>query len=556
MDSWGSRLKQRFDAAPPQTAAAAISATREVLTSPDVIADIDRYSVQLHSYLTYRTKLEGGEAVIADRLRAAMVTWLTGSSIMQVLYQELRDVYVGDMVAPVDKDVLRHLWATAREGIQGRLRHLEPLASATPEQFAAMAEQVIANSKSVYELAIKSSLPIMSDIARDTKPRAGSVMPWLSERVAQSARPGTTIHERAGLDLQAVYDFTSGASGCELDLRAKLAELAPEQRAAFFTRMRDIQSVAWGEPCVAFAKHLGDHDGDALADDCSFSCVPRQSVQEPLFAWAGDNAEVGEQFRAARAKQARDPIEQLETLAIDTRGLTQIGATGFMLQFPVGDFGPDVARALIEAAAIGKRVAATSAAPFHANADLREALQKTTFPGKIEAGLAEGVVSIAQTLALLMAKAPPGLRGKPIAMLELIDSSHLVTQLAGLAPFAVLGPMAVTGMVPVDSIEVVQRDSGARARLPDSLVTLLREVHGARSNKIHTDKDLEAWLKSPNGRETARGCPVAGRGPVVNARGEIEWTKEAPLTMLTHSFIALVKKRLKAAGIADSTVGD
>ncbi len=98
---------------------------------------------------------------------------------------------------------------------------------------------------------------------------------------------------------------------------------------------------------------------------------------------------------------------------------------------------------------------------------------------------------------------------------RLIDDSHLVTQLAAMAPFGLLAPLASTGLVPTEAVDVVERKGSPRARLPEGFAKAVRDVQSERVAALH-HSDLSTWVKSFKSVETGRGCPVAGRAIALN----------------------------------------
>jgi hypothetical protein len=287
----------------------------------------------------------------------------------------------------------------------------------------------------------------------------------------------------------------------------------------------------------------GDALTSAVQDDDALDAV--LTLSEDAFA----RAVRGELGAGTHCEERRQGALEALVLEANTKANGLVGGGDFYNRIPVGELGEPLARALMRAVDIvsvqaGELAAEIKEHPGHAR--FQDVIAHTTLLQDIRKVLVEGVVSIAQTLALLLAKKPPPPYDTADAALQLIDTSKLVTQLAGMAPFGVVAPMASVGLVPSEPIGVVTKSTGDRAQLPRGFEEILHAVHAARVEHLHHG-NLADWVGSDHRNETGRGCPVAGRGPVVGPDGKFTLSKDAGLSELTHRFIDLTRKLLASA---------
>ncbi len=318
--------------------------------------------------------------------------------------------------------------------------------------------------------------------------------------------------------------------------------------AAYFARLRDVNNVLFTQVCLDLGKRIA-------AEEPSPSAIapptvrPYAGLTQLAFVVDGANADTTSVFAKTRAaapeKLTRTTSCMIPADVSDTGGL--VGPSSFYVRLPVGELGEPLARALSHAITIATRAAQALAKeisddPAASGSD--QLLRSTTLLAKHELILVEGIVSIAQTVALLLAKKPPAPYDTADAALKLIDDAKLVTQIAAMAPFGVIAPMANLGVVPNEPVSIVATTKGSRAQLPEGLETVLHAVHAARVEHLHHG-DLKNWIDSDHRNETGRGCPVAGRGPVLGPDGALTMSKDAGLTELTHQFIELTRKLMK-----------
>jgi hypothetical protein len=89
---------------------------------------------------------------------------------------------------------------------------------------------------------------------------------------------------------------------------------------------------------------------------------------------------------------------------------------------------------------------------------------------------------------------------------------------------------------PCSQVTDPPKADSARLRLPRALVELYDAV------KAHPKRDASA--DGLLNTQTLRGCPVAGRGPIVDADGTLRMSDEAGLTVLVNAFAELALKLL------------
>ncbi len=217
------------------------------------------------------------------------------------------------------------------------------------------------------------------------------------------------------------------------------------------------------------------------------------------------------------------------------------GTVATTLSLPVGDHGRELTEALMFAAQT--MMGAARKTKLSPSGRLKELARKFTFQGSsartnpYRASAVEGVVSIAQIVALLTARQVPG---KDLETL-LDDTFRPLLQLAVTAPFGSLAPLANHGYTPHGPMTF---DEAGRACVPDDLQAM---VAIAQRDRVIPAKGEPVGENQIAGgmNETRRGCPVAFGSPTIGADGKLTF-HDAGLHVLTADFIALAKLHLRA----------
>ena len=161
-------------------------------------------------------------------------------------------------------------------------------------------------------------------------------------------------------------------------------------------------------------------------------------------------------------------------------------------------------------------------------------LERYTFQKDPKQVLWEGILTVSQVLSILLLypTEPP----KPLEqVLDDLAKSELPTAIGRVAPFGATGSLSQTGYPEnphgPSGIVYSARTSPDHPSVPAIVVDRIRQLRNVRQG---VPSDLEAT-------ETLRGCPIARSGVVVNAKGNLAWTKEPPMSSLVTEYIRLLK---------------
>lgn len=324
---------------------------------------------------------------------------------------------------------------------------------------------------------------------------------------------------------------------------AEAASVTPAHWQAYTQRLRSVNNVLWTEICVGLADDLRELRAGSLDDVPRFAAPPATHAYAELDGhWAMVLSDAsttamlevvqrgGDFERAARYVHAHDSLTQ----------------TAFLTRVPVGEFGEALSRALVEAARIGAAMA--TGRTTHVKGE-GQVLRELSFLNGGETIIQEGFFTIAHALSLLLAKKPAPPHDDLDTLLAQVDASGLVTRLAAEASFGVIGPLVGHGFVPSGPIEHTERSDGKeRLQLPRALDRVCGELRDSRREAGPGLRAFHFWDKFERRTETLRGCPVAGRGPVMSPSGEVKLAPQAGLTQLVHEYIELTRKLLREGG--------
>lgn len=212
---------------------------------------------------------------------------------------------------------------------------------------------------------------------------------------------------------------------------------------------------------------------------------------------------------------------------------------GFVAVAPVGAYGENVAKAIVEAMRIAACVVDPHSEELEQQPGWSRLAGHLAFNSVSRTLLREGVVSIGQALALVLGQRADGNKDIDSVLADIRDSSMLA-HVAVTAPFAVLAPLVGLGMLPVDGITYA---ANGRARMPQSLHDVLKETNQQR---LLISNDPAAPDANTNTRtQTLRGCPVAVRAPTVDADGNVSLAQTSALHDVSAAFIDLVRVILR-----------
>ena len=250
---------------------------------------------------------------------------------------------------------------------------------------------------------------------------------------------------------------------------------------------------------------------------------------------------VGEAPKGTTSKMFGQAPESLVTLGLDLESQwvmsgsapyrPHYGPNGayFLNRAVVGEYGPELATAIVEANRIAfslvEEMAASLGSDAHKAVIGRLTTQKEAVPL-----LQEGIASIGHALALVLAKKPEGMTLDEA--LNKIGSQGLIAQLAIHAPFGQLAPMNGQGLVPKEPITENER---GQLLIPRSL----RKALETASANTHLPS-MEHAVSAEFPTQTKMGCPVASRIP---KQGSDQ--RASPLHVLAADYIELVRKILR-----------
>lgn len=506
------------------------------------------------------TSLDIGEAMVTSFHRELTYWWTPDLENTAWLSQELSlaakarggrftvDDLVDDLVG-------------LRETLRIRASEHPRLSGMTDEGIVALATHAHAHMRDVeaWRVPIELAETIESiwrfGTTLDQPITAPARLTWLETRLmgpnpdhAPEVHSSIALPVKARVDENAVGAFVHHGLHHKADLdKAVVQTLGAEARAAYFARVRDVNNVLFTQSCIDLGANIAAA-AQRPREPIALHTAAYATLDTKGFVTGGHNAPTMQALaKASAAHQAAIDSAPTCIMTVDDARADGLAGNGaFYVRLPVGELGEPLARALMTATEIARREAVALAEAITNDASFEKVdavIQSTTLLHAFDKILVEGVVSIAQSIALLLAKRPAPPYDTPDAALRLIDESRLVTQLAGMAPFGIIAPMAATGAVPGEPISVVQKSSGMRAQLPADFETMLHEVHASRIEHLHHG-NLFDWVSSDHRSETGRGCPVAGRGPVLGPDGKLELAKDAGLSVLTHHFIELTRKLL------------
>jgi hypothetical protein len=224
---------------------------------------------------------------------------------------------------------------------------------------------------------------------------------------------------------------------------------------------------------------------------------------------------------------------------------------GVVNRIPIGDYGERLSMALMQAIRIALSQVGSVAAPMMTAPVYQAVAGSLTFQPDPRKLLDEGIVSLGHALSLLLSREVPGKTA--VQVLRDVADRGLVGMLGAVAPFAVIGPMASTGQLPMDPVGYDER---GRAQLPRDLHQALVELRRQRETfSGEATSDYAArHSQGLNRTETLRGCPVASLGPIFGADGNLTLTAASPLNALAREYIGIVVRLLEEGGDEPLTV--
>lgn len=305
-------------------------------------------------------------------------------------------------------------------------------------------------------------------------------------------------------------------------------QLSAEQARALAIYSKEVNAAVFSAPCFDLTDILAARREVPLSERARFKGEP------DVVNYKVASSELDDHPSASGLEQAQRAIASSIELDYGFKATFQNRA-------PIGEYGSHLSSAIVDAVRIALADADQVIALLQATRAANALAGATTVQQSPVDLLREGIVSIGQTLALLLAHAPPGISLDEL--LARIASSGLVAQVAAQAPFAVIGPMIAVGRVPSDPVSF---DDAGRPQLPPSLRELIREVHASRQLMSAEAGSFETVAGYKEQRtQTMMGCPVAGRAPKVGPGGEVEIAKEPALVGLASEVIDLVRRSLR-----------
>ncbi len=303
--------------------------------------------------------------------------------------------------------------------------------------------------------------------------------------------------------------------------------LSAEQAKALAISAREMNAGVFSAPCYDLAAALAERRAIPLSERARLPGVPKVTHY-------GQRASELDGYPAAQR------LDRAETTVGHTVTLDSGFSSTFENQAPVGAYGPKLSYAIVEAV----QIALNDAEPIIAKLEASEAAQALFGASTLQRSAAdlvrEGIVSIGQTLALLLVKAPPGIGLDDL--LGLIAKDGLVAHVAAQAPFGMIGPMIASGRVPSDPVSF---DDAGRPQVPLSLRDLTRDIHSRRQIVSAEASSSETFGNAKDHRtQTLMGCPVAGRAPKIGADGRVETRAEPALVGLASEVVDLVRRIL------------
>lgn len=305
-------------------------------------------------------------------------------------------------------------------------------------------------------------------------------------------------------------------------------QLSAEQAKALAIYSKEVNAAVFSAPCFDLTEILARRREIPLSERARLGAEPEVVHYKP------GSSELDLHPSAAGLGQAEQAISSQLELDYGFKATFQNRA-------PVGEYGPALSSAIVDAVRVALADADQVIASLQATPAASALAGVTTLQQSLVDLLREGIVSIGQTLALLLAHAPPGVSLDEL--LERIARSGLVAHVAAQAPFAVIGPMIGAGRVPSDPVSF---DDAGRPQLPPSLRELIRDVHASRQLMSAEAGSYETVVDAKEQRtQTMMGCPVAGRAPKVGAGGAVEIATEPALVGLASEIIDLVRRSLR-----------
>lgn len=304
-------------------------------------------------------------------------------------------------------------------------------------------------------------------------------------------------------------------------------QLSAEQAKAVAIYSKEVNAAVFSAPCFDLTDVLASRREIPLSERKRIGGEPsvmRYKVQDsPL-----------DDHPSARLGQADGAIEGQIGLDYGYKAV-------FFNRAPIGEYGSALSSAIVDAVRIAMADADQVIASLQATRAAQTLAGSTTTQQSLVDLIREGIVSVGQTLALLLTHAPRGVSLDEL--LERIASSGLIAHVAAQVPFGVIGPMIADGRVPSDPISF---DDAGRPQLPPSLRELIRDVHATRQLMSAEAASFETIADARDNRtQTLMGCPVAGRAPKVGANGAVEIAPEPALVGLASEIIELVRRSLR-----------
>jgi hypothetical protein len=214
------------------------------------------------------------------------------------------------------------------------------------------------------------------------------------------------------------------------------------------------------------------------------------------------------------------------------------------LRAPVGEYGADLALALVDAGRILMRESAVVAAQTAGSSAYAEMNPKLIIGDDVAMSWRQGIEGLVSSVALLVGKRVVGKTADEV--LASLEEGSVLLQLASRAPFYSAEPLAGSGHV---SKEPLVFDAHGKARLPVSVIGFARDAAQVREEFSADAKSDYALAQmqagAENSTETRRGCPLAAKVPMYDAEGLLRMSEHSGIEKIGSAYLELVRHLLR-----------